>query len=271
MPSLPIHQRAPRAQLACHLSPALPTDVARTDGFEVVVRNTFIHIDQQACTRTPVGGARTCSARLLEPSSPATLRRLLADFAEGDRSRTHFGEDGGDDANAPATELYDQTPTMSPFVAKYTPTALYPNSSPWTCAQFDSVEPLPLPTLALYSVPISLGSMHAAFLPQMVSLGAGGEDDGSEATSQGDSPPATPAPPSIGSLQHFAVAADGQPACRPCAWFHKRHGCQNAENCQFCHLCPEGELKRRKKDKVARMCQSAAQGGQRLSSLAARR
>jgi len=37
--------------------------------------------------------------------------------------------------------------------------------------------------------------------------------------------------------------------CKPCAWFHHARGCQRGENCEFCHLCPPGEIKRRKKDK----------------------
>lgn len=38
--------------------------------------------------------------------------------------------------------------------------------------------------------------------------------------------------------------------CRPCAWFYKKPGCQNGDSCGYCHLCPEGELKARKKSKV---------------------
>mmetsp|Transcript_117818 Transcript_117818/g.293825 ORF Transcript_117818/g.293825 Transcript_117818/m.293825 type:complete len:594 (+) Transcript_117818:96-1877(+) len=35
--------------------------------------------------------------------------------------------------------------------------------------------------------------------------------------------------------------------CRPCAWFWKAAGCQNGEDCSYCHLCPAGEIKARKK------------------------
>jgi len=47
--------------------------------------------------------------------------------------------------------------------------------------------------------------------------------------------------PSLGSALH------GSGDCRPCAWFWKPQGCHNGEACRRCHLCPEGELKRRKK------------------------
>jgi len=53
--------------------------------------------------------------------------------------------------------------------------------------------------------------------------------------------------PSKGSSTH------GSGKCRPCAWFWKPQGCQNDQDCGYCHLCPEGELKNRKKSKVAAM------------------
>jgi len=48
----------------------------------------------------------------------------------------------------------------------------------------------------------------------------------------------TPALPSIGSLLHH------KKECKPCTFFHTR-GCENAEDCQFCHLCGPGEKKKR--------------------------
>jgi hypothetical protein len=48
----------------------------------------------------------------------------------------------------------------------------------------------------------------------------------------------TPALPSIGSLLHH------KKDCKPCTFFHTR-GCENAENCEFCHLCGPGEKKKR--------------------------
>lgn len=53
--------------------------------------------------------------------------------------------------------------------------------------------------------------------------------------------------PSVGSSQH----ASGD--CRPCAWFWKAAGCSNGKDCRHCHLCPDGEIKNRKKDKVDTM------------------
>jgi hypothetical protein len=40
--------------------------------------------------------------------------------------------------------------------------------------------------------------------------------------------------------------------CKPCAFLWKdplQPGCQNGRDCTFCHLCPPGEVKRRKTDK----------------------
>lgn len=37
--------------------------------------------------------------------------------------------------------------------------------------------------------------------------------------------------------------------CKPCAWFHHADGCRHGTDCEFCHLCPNGEIKKRKKEK----------------------
>jgi hypothetical protein len=50
--------------------------------------------------------------------------------------------------------------------------------------------------------------------------------------------------PSVGSALH------GTGECRPCAWFWKPGSCQNGSGCMHCHLCPEGEVKNRKKAKL---------------------
>jgi len=50
--------------------------------------------------------------------------------------------------------------------------------------------------------------------------------------------------PSQGSKLH----SNGE--CKPCAWLWKARGCANGKECDYCHLCPAGELKKRKKAKV---------------------
>jgi len=52
--------------------------------------------------------------------------------------------------------------------------------------------------------------------------------------------------PSVGSALH------GTGECRPCSWFHRPGGCQNGADCRHCHLCPDGEVKARKKSKAGR-------------------
>ncbi|CAK9002911.1 unnamed protein product [Durusdinium trenchii] len=53
--------------------------------------------------------------------------------------------------------------------------------------------------------------------------------------------------PSLGSSTH------GNGECRPCAWFWKEGGCKNGKDCRHCHLCPEGEIRRKKKMKHEEM------------------
>lgn len=48
--------------------------------------------------------------------------------------------------------------------------------------------------------------------------------------------------PSDGSSLHY------QGCCKPCAFFY-REGCKSDASCKFCHLCPEGEKKRRSKER----------------------
>jgi hypothetical protein len=39
--------------------------------------------------------------------------------------------------------------------------------------------------------------------------------------------------------------------CTPCNYFwYKVDGCRQGSECSFCHLCPKGEIKKRKKDKL---------------------
>merc|ERR1712194_574053 len=48
-----------------------------------------------------------------------------------------------------------------------------------------------------------------------------------------------------GSVEH------GTGKCNPCAWYWKARGCASGVQCDYCHLCAEGELKKRKKLKIA--------------------
>lgn len=119
------------------------------------------------------------------------------------------------------------------------------------------------PTAAATRAPLrSPGSLDEA-----VSTTCGGSENSEEAELQANAalpsraeppmlspnflvPPMMPSWPSIapvswGSLQH------GTGTCRPCAWFWRAGGCENSATCIYCHLCPEGELKVRKKSKQA--------------------
>lgn len=60
--------------------------------------------------------------------------------------------------------------------------------------------------------------------------------------------------PSAGSALH------GTGQCNPCAHYWKDRGCALGPSCDFCHLCEDGELKRRRKAKVAMMRTSRLRG-----------
>jgi len=61
--------------------------------------------------------------------------------------------------------------------------------------------------------------------------------------------------PSIGSMGHHLGR------CNPCAWHWKPQGCTKGSNCTRCHLCPDGELKARKKAKKAALQAARSDGG----------
>jgi len=120
------------------------------------------------------------------------------------------------------------------------PPGFLKTSSPSTKAVGDGAEKLRLPVKSLRNDADDLAMDDQATLPtkakSMPAIGEGGDSP----LEEGDGP-------SLGSSLH------GTGTCTPCAWFHKADGCLNAKDCRYCHLCPEGELKKRKKQKVAKM------------------
>lgn len=55
------------------------------------------------------------------------------------------------------------------------------------------------------------------------------------------------------SLQTVGSQGHDKGRCKPCAFMWSAEGCQNGADCNFCHLCEEGEKKRRKKEKRHRI------------------
>lgn len=46
-------------------------------------------------------------------------------------------------------------------------------------------------------------------------------------------------------------AAHDPAGCRPCAWFWKEVGCKNADDCQYCHTCPPGAIRDKRRERRA--------------------
>lgn len=76
---------------------------------------------------------------------------------------------------------------------------------------------------------------------------------GAEGLTNEDAPASMGAPVFLADAPNEGSKMHGTGACRPCAWFWKPVGCQNDKNCGYCHLCPESELKQRKKSKQVMM------------------
>jgi len=62
-------------------------------------------------------------------------------------------------------------------------------------------------------------------------------------------------------------AAHGKGGCQPCAWYWKPVGCLKSQDCRYCHLCPDGELKRRRKRKVAMIRMGALESGSQFKMM----
>lgn len=63
-----------------------------------------------------------------------------------------------------------------------------------------------------------------------------------------------------GALGSSALIGHDSSLCRPCAFFFgKEDGCRNGVDCKFCHLCPPGMIKQKKKEKLERL--RASRGG----------
>lgn len=76
--------------------------------------------------------------------------------------------------------------------------------------------------------------------------------------SQPPPPPAPPTEPPTSGMMGEAMGevaptkgslAHGSGRCKPCAFVYTK-GCENGWECPFCHLCDQGEKKKRRKDKL---------------------
>jgi len=71
------------------------------------------------------------------------------------------------------------------------------------------------------------------------------------------------AEPSAGSSGHDSGD------CKPCAWHWKPGGCIKGPSCTFCHMCPEGILKARKRLKLKELKRYKAQAAAAAAATAA--
>jgi len=55
---------------------------------------------------------------------------------------------------------------------------------------------------------------------------------------------------SVGSRLHGVLNRAGEVACRPCIWFRREVGCSKGFKCRYCHVCPAGEIRGRKREKL---------------------
>lgn len=265
------------------------TDIPNSSkvGFQVVVKNTFINVVPEECNDSTSPSAQSCLARLMESSLPRIFDKFAEESNVGDSSTT-FGDDSSSrsepeegnhgESDLPPAQFYDhssyiETPVASPYMATASaclsgfPAAfesrfmlpldhnddlIYGNTSVNQAhVELHIASYLPAPFLhiaptviekELISLPPHIPSQIGIVEAEIKSMFA------ESRTAPGISAAFTA---SIGSQKHSTLTNDGYPVCQPCAWFHREDGCQNGMLCQYCHMCPPGELKNRKKQKIA--------------------
>jgi hypothetical protein len=190
----------------------------------LVVKNTFL--DGAPDGQTSPKGSKSCVARFASMSPHLGWKELLEERSDADTNCTDvedFESDGSGEADQ-STEAADKT---------------YWQNSDQICP-----EPLPL-ALAFYPT----DCCNSQIGTEIMSSQAPQYEDFYLPTNC----MSLQALPSIGSQYHGTTIVHGQPACQPCAWYYKASGCANGEACNYCHICPQGELKNRKREKLARM------------------
>jgi len=255
-------------------------------GFKLVVKNTFIDIVPEEGIDAANRGAQTCQARLLEPSPPSLIGKPSGDFSGGEHSTTYsdgsstwseLGEDSPDEMDLYEVQFHDyansiMTPTAWPCVSTSStklsgcpisfenPLGIYSGNkfeNPFflngpvdgLCAQtFTTKYDMHMPPAPPMYAPLAIIGKEPSSLHPEPPLGVNTLEPAIESTGISAN---TNVAPSEGSKQHGTVTTDGRPGCQPCAWFCKGSGCKNGAACKYCHLCPPGEMKNRKKQKIA--------------------
>lgn len=224
-----------REQREAQLWPATPTPSGAGAGWD---HFGLGHAERQSEAHGEAGAAGAVPLALQAPARVAQMAAAAAHAAAAAGAAAQAAA-----AGAHHTELRNGTTGKLPDKAvKSTGASLYEDGK--------RLPPTPFSPKRKPSV-----SVTAPGVPAMVHA------DGPE-TEQAETPPypleeavaGCPAPLEVGgTVPSKGSSTHGSGKCRPCAWFWKPQGCQNDQDCGYCHLCPEGELKNRKKSKVAAM------------------
>lgn len=198
----------------------------------VLVKNTFLHT---GCPR-PLSMESSYEEREIH-SCPASGLGLSSPFS---------GFSSGVGARLPSPLRPFESPTTTHVDS--TPTR-HLRSPGETLAAAAAVPKSPMPRQA-YSSPMTLPNSGVQQLLQAKGL-LRQTEPASVVLNLVQASPERPSPmlgspelPSIGSEPHRLGLE-----CKPCAHVYSEKGCENGVQCQFCHLCPPGELKRRQKSK----------------------
>jgi len=76
----------------------------------------------------------------------------------------------------------------------------------------------------------------------------------------GEEPGSSPAEAAVDKANPLGgPQAHAAGTCTPCAYFwYKKDGCRMGSECQFCHVCEKGEVKKRKKQRINQLKETGA-------------
>lgn len=197
---------------------------------KVSIKNTFIHVEDQQppATGGPELPTNTAPANLME--------RLWRTRRAAERSAADPVPAMQPPPELPPPQLEQQLPPLDGVAASY---SAPPMPNPINHEGGDKAAMRhEVAALAAGAAAVAAGALPAAQAP----LGDGDDDSEAPPLSTNDDGGPT-------AVELMAAHAAGK--CTPCNYYwYKADGCRQGDDCKFCHLCPKGEIKRRKKEKV---------------------
>lgn len=234
----------------------------------VTVKNTFINgyvqeEQEDECT-LPMLAAKSCPVvKMPIPQADAAAERspcfgaaVFANFGQDEPRSLTVQYLDGDNSSADGSPAYILPRELAESLRA---DSIRASSSPTAPAFFTATD-----------------SMRTATSPMAPSFYMSSDALGSASTTASTNASMNAATQELGVVKPFEIrepevsfgsGMHGTGECRPCAWFWRPQGCTNGSECRHCHLCPQGEVKARRKSKISSMRQQGQMDRTKSSEL----